>query len=433
MSLLKGTKRRKSRVRSERIRTNELKDPTWEGASEWSGEKMHHSISGATEYYYKNYKSTVLIGYAYDWMIENGYTKYDVKCAKAAQGSGSFGTVVGYYCRMLTMGCPDVHKEHNKYWESLAGTMGTPKPHTEFINKNIKDAIANGKVHVEESERRLKQLAKNKENTRKPTIQELLHRAAYIMTDDIECWLEDWIDSDNPYNPKLVKGFNPVSMLRQAGVKQAHSRIIRNLYIDNVNEFVELLTKVSKEDKDDWRLQLEEGYSHMTPVQHKSCLEVYRKIVDACDILAAESKANRKPRKVRIRSPEDLVKKLKFKQTDTYYGLASILPSDIIYARILVVFNAKNRKIGLYYAGNIDPLGQRREGSGLSVKGTTIKGFDPKKSLQRTIRKPDEFLPQIKKATRAKTEKLFQSLKTTETKLNGRVNGETILLATFNK
>ena len=78
-------------------------------------------------------------------------------------------------------------------------------------------------------------------------------------------------------------------------------------------------------------------------------------------------------------------------------------------------------------------MGLKREGSGLSVKGTTIKGFDPEKSLQRTIRKPDEFLPQIKKATRAKPEKLFQSLKTTETKLNGRVNGETILLAAFNK
>jgi hypothetical protein len=222
-------------------------------------------------------------------------------------------------------------------------------------------------------------------------------------------------------------------MFRAAGVKQAHSRIIRNLYQPNVDEMTELNTKVSKNDKDDWRLQLEEGYSHMSSAQHKACLEVYRKIVDACDILAAESKANRKPRKVRIRSPEALVKKLKFKQTDTYYGLASILPAEIIFARILVVINTKNRKIGLYYARNVDPMGLKREGSGLSVKGTTIKGFDPEKSLQRTIRKPDEFLPQIKKATRAKTEKLFQSLKTTETKLNGRVNGETILLATFNK
>ena len=430
MALLRGTKRKKPTRPSMRIRASELKDPTWEGASELSGEEMHRKLSGATDYYYRHYKAAILHGYAYDWMLENGYSKYDVKCAKASTGS-SISSTLGYYCRMLTMGCPDTHEAHNKYWESLAGTMGTPKPHTEFINKNIKAAIESGRVHVEEAEALAKRLAKNKGNTRKPTIQELLHRAAYQMTDGIECWLEDWID--NGYTPKTVKDFNPVSILRQAGVKQAHSRIIRNLYIDNVNEFVELLTKVSKEDKNDWRLQLEEGYSHMTPVQHKACLEVYRKIVDACDILAAESKANRKPRKVRIRSPEAIVKKLKFKQTDTEYGLASILPADIIYSRILVVFNTKNRKIGLYYARNVDPMGLKREGSGLSVKGTTIKGFDPEKSLQRTIRKPDEFLPQIKKATRSKTEKLFQSLKTTETKLNGRVNGETILLAAFNK
>jgi len=93
MALLKGIKRKKARRPSMRIRANELKDPTWEGASEWSGEKMHHSISGATEYYYKNYKSTVLIGYAYDWMIENGYTKYDVKCAKASSGSSISSTL----------------------------------------------------------------------------------------------------------------------------------------------------------------------------------------------------------------------------------------------------------------------------------------------------------------------------------------------------
>jgi len=100
---------------------------------------------------------------------------------------------------------------------------------------------------------------------------------------------------------------------------------------------------------------------------------------------------------------------------------------------MLVVFNTKNRKIGIYYAQNVDPLGQQRDGSGLSVKGTTITGYNEEKSIQRTIRKTAEFLPQVKKATRAKTEKLFETLKTTETKLNGRINGETILIAAFNK
>ena len=424
-------KRKKPRLPSERISKGRLQDPSWEGAEQWSGEKIHFAITAATDYYYKNYKGTVLIDYAYQWMLENGYDKHDVKCAKAARAGTSLGSVVGYYCRMLTMGCPDTHKGHDDYWASLPGTMGDRvKPHSEFLNKKIKAAIEDGKPYIEEAERLAAKEAKL--NSRpKPTIQELLHNAALNMVYDIETFLDEWTRAD--YDIKMGKEFDPVSILRKEGVKQAHARIIRKCYIDSVNEFTELNTKVAKEDKDDMRLQLEEGYAHMSPATQKGCLEVYRKITDACDIVEAESKVNRKPRKTRTKSPEDLVKKLKFKQSDADYGLASILPADIIYSRMLVVFNTKNRKIGVYYASNIDPMGQQREGSGLSVKGTTIIGYDETKSLQRTIRKTAEFLPQLKKATRAKTEKLFQTLKTTETKLNGRINGETILLATFNK
>ena len=72
-----------------------------------------------------------------------------------------------------------------------------------------------------------------------------------------------------------------------------------------------------------------------------------------------------------------------------------------------------------------------RPGSGFSVKGTTLLGYDEEKSVQRTVRKTAEFLPVIKKTTKSKTEKLFQTLKTTETKLNGRFNDETVILAVF--
>jgi hypothetical protein len=428
---LPKTKRKKPRLPSERISKGRLQDPSWEGAEQWSGEKIHFAITAATDYYYKNYKGTVLIDYAYQWMLENGYDKHDVKCAKAARAGTSLGSVVGYYCRMLTMGCPDTHKGHDDYWASLPGTMGDRvKPHSEFLNKKIKAAIEDGKPYIEEAERLAAKEAKL--NSRpKPTIQELLHNAALNMVYDIETFLDEWTRAD--YDIKMGKEFDPVSILRKEGVKQAHARIIRKCYIDSVNEFTELATKVAKDDKDDMRLQLEEGYAHMSTAKQKGCLEVYRKITDACDIVEAESKVNRKPRKTRTKSPEDIVKKLKFKQSDADYGLGSITPADIIYARVLVVFNTRNRKIGTYYASNVDPMGQQREGSGLSVKGTTIIGYDEEKSVQRTIRKTAEFLPQLKKATRAKTEKLIQSLKTTETKLNGRINGETILIAAFNK
>ena len=43
------------------------------------------------------------------------------------------------------------------------------------------------------------------------------------------------------------------------------------------------------------REQLEEGYAHGTK-QKKAWLEIYFEIVDACDIIIAESKATRKPK-----------------------------------------------------------------------------------------------------------------------------------------
>ena len=424
---LPRAKRKAPRRTSDRIRKGALQDPSWEGADGWSGKEFHHKRQAATDYYYRNYKTSDLVEYTWEWMLANGYTKKDIKCVKAAK-AGAINATTGYYCRMLTMGCPDVHPAWNAYWESLAGTMGTPSPISTYLKETITKAIADGKEHVEEAERKAEIEAK-KANRPKPSIQQLLHAAALQMTNEIEDFLEKWVVSG--YDTKLIKDFKPDALLRRVSAKQAHVRIIRNLYQDNVDEFTELAKKVK--DKDDMRLQLEEGYDHMTAEQQKGALEVYRKIINACDIIEAESKANRKPRRTRTKSPEDIVKKLKFKQTDAEYGLGSILPAEIVYARILVVFNTKNRKIGMYYAKNVDPMGLKREGSGLSVKGTTITGYDEEKSLQRTIRKPSEFLPEVKKATRAKTEKLFETLKTTETKLNGRINGETILIAAFNK
>ena len=89
---------------------------------------------------------------------------------------------------------------------------------------------------------------------------------------------------------------------------------------------------------------------------------------------------------------------------------------------MLVVFNCKTRKIGIYYP---------EAHATLKVKGTTIQFFDPERSVQKTIRKPQEVLAQWKKITKHKVPKQFEILKTTETKLNGRFNPETIILQVF--
>ena len=410
-----------------RVRKSALQDPSWAGYEKWTGQQFHRAKQSASNYYYTNYKANDLQDFAYKWMLANGYSREDVKCAKADKNH-NISSQVGYICRMLEMGMPNYYEPHDEYWQSLPGTLGEVKPVIPYITSKIDQAIAEGKPHVEEA--RAKAEAEKAKKPYKPSIQELMFEASCAMTEGIEEFLDDFVRNTDP---KAVKEFEPVKILRGVGCKMGHARQIRKFYEGELDEMVELNTKVGKRDMDDMREQLEEGYSHLDAKQKKAWLEVYRKVVDACDIIIAESKATRKPRKAKVRTANDIVKKLKFKASDSTYGLASIPATDIVGANILVVFNTKNRKLGLYYANNTDPKGLMRDGTGLSVKGTTIVGYDENKSLQRTVRKPAEFLPQVKKTTRAKTEKLFDTLKTTETKLNGRINGETILIAAFNK
>jgi hypothetical protein len=92
------------------------------------------------------------------------------------------------------------------------------------------------------------------------------------------------------------------------------------------------------------------------------------------------------------------------------------------------VFNCKTRKLGKYVAKVIDPLGAGREGSGLSVKGTTITQYNEEESVQKTLRKPEDQLKEFKGAGKVKLRKFLEEIKTTDTKLNGRINPDTILL-----
>jgi hypothetical protein len=164
---------------------------------------------------------------------------------------------------------------------------------------------------------------------------------------------------------------------------------------------------------------LKEGYSHLSKAQVKKITQFYNEILSACDMLAAEAKVNRAPRKVKTKPAEKIVAKLKFAKTHEPLKLVSISPTDIVGAKELWVFNTKTRKIGRYVA---------TEYSDLSVKGTSIVNFDEAKSVQKTLRKPEEQLKEFKAAGKVQLRKFLDDIKAVDIKLNGRINEETVLL-----
>ena len=111
---------------------------------------------------------------------------------------------------------------------------------------------------------------------------------------------------------------------------------------------------------------------------------------------------------------------MKYLAEDKLLKIASIRPVDIIGGTELWVYNSRTRKLGRYVADDYAKT--------LSVKGTTIIGHDETKSIQKTLRKPSEQLKQFMNLGKVHIRKYLDTVKTTETLMNGRINADTLLL-----
>jgi hypothetical protein len=247
-----------------------------------------------------------------------------------------------------------------------------------------------------------------KSTVAQPSIQERLRDAAARMTDEIEDALEAFSQDPDSFDPKAFKLLN---LLRGKQAKAAHARVIRDFYVRQHDELVEAAQGKCE--------QLKEGYSHLSKANLKKITLFYSEILSACDMLAQEAKINRAPRKTKAKPVEKIIGKLKFLKQDDKLKLVSINPADIIGAKELWIFNTKTRKLGKYVA---------TEFAELTVKGTSITNFDEIKSIQKTLRKPEEQLKEFKAAGKVQLRKFLEDIKAVDIKLNGRINEDTILL-----
>ena len=278
-------------------------------------------------------------------------------------------------------------------------------------------------LSLAEEGQKIVEIKKAEESTKKvkyvPTIQERLMEATIDKMEELDQWEDEWI-RDPKTNP--LKDKQPLKLFRKLEINLGHARWIQQFYEGAYQELTELVNLPTPKKQDDMQQQLAEGFSHLSTKEKKELHSFYERIFQALEILRAEKKQTRTVRKPKQKSAVDLVKKLKFKASDPDFGISSIPPQDIVGASALVVFNCKTRKLGIYYA---------EHEATLQVKGTTLQFFDEKTSRQKTVRKPSEILPQWKKVTQHKLKAQFGYLKTTDIKMNGRLNEDTILLKAF--
>ena len=422
------TKKKAPRAAPRIKRGGKIASPSWDGWEEWTGQAIHKHRETCRSFYYDNFKPADLYQAVFKWMEQSGeYSKEQIKHAKAAPGH-ALSVTAGILAHTLMDGAPDYSELENEFWESRPGTQGSKRPITEFLKKRIEHAIDIGSTVVEEKQEE----EKDKKDVYVPTIQERIRDQSIDMIEDIDEWLETWITDPSSFDPKsfdFKKHFNKLQP------SQAHARKMKTFYDGVLTDYDDLermptagqLKKMSEHDADMWA-QLKEGYAHMKKADIKKFRTAIEELMLALDFIIDQAKATRKPRKAKPKSSDKLVEKLKYAKTDAKYSLASVNPVDIIGANELWVFNTKTRKIGKYVASNIDPKGMKREGTGLSVKGTTIIGFDENLSIQKTLRKPADQLKEFKGSGKVALRKFLDEINAVDTKLNGRCNLDTVLL-----
>ena len=274
-----------------------------------------------------------------------------------------------------------------------------------------------------------------KTEIKKPTIQERIATRVNEILDPVEVWLDRYNNNPERFNPDTLK---LVPLFKKEKVGGVHARKIQERFEEPYKEFKELLDLRKKnlkfkelddeQDFDSDDRQLLEAYEDVPNETIEKGIKAYDNIFEACDYMISIANANRKPRRKKEKSPEQLVAKLQYKQEDTKLELKSIDPTEIIYAEELWVYNTKTRKLGHYVAKILDPRGLNRPGTGLMIKGTSIKGFDEEASVQKTLRKPEKQLEEFTNSGPKKVLEFYDAIKTMGIKLNGRINTEVLLL-----
>jgi hypothetical protein len=238
------------------------------------------------------------------------------------------------------------------------------------------------------------------------SIQERMDEKARELAGDIEGAIDDFVSTG-------TTTFSAKNFLLAQEVSAPIAKRIGDSFVKLYNE---LADAINGEDE-----QLIEGYSNFSKKELKAFHKFVGEIIDDCQQMIQTAKADRAPRKRKPQSPTKLVSKMKFMREFAELSLKSIKPETIIGSSEVWYYNTKYRRVGVYKGEGGNPL---------SVKGTTIIGFDIKESQQMTLRKPEEFFKGLALGKRALNGAL-KKLTTKPSTPNGRINEECILLGAF--
>lgn len=356
-------------------------EPEWpEESKDWSEEDFDHLLRKSFFYYNYYYNQKDTKKYVEEWVEKSGlFTQEQSKAFKRASDRSIPMTV----CSLVM---------------SHRAGMPFKSTHIDYIVRSVNKAISN------DSGECVTAVVKDDKTEIKPNIQDRMAERTSELLGEIEGVFDDVIKNKK-------NNFKPYDFLTANKVIQAQLPKYRDLFVARK---LELELAQSKKDA-----QLTEAYKHYKAADFKRIIAWLDLMLLAVDEYRQVKQATKKARVKKAPTKEKLVSKLKFAKEYKELKLVSINPAEIIGANELWIYNTKTRKLGKYVSASH---------SQLSIKGTSIEHFDTDKSVSKTLRKPEEKLKEFAKAGKIALRKFLDDIKATETKLNGRISTDIVLL-----
>lgn len=337
-------------------------------------------------WYRTNGKTTNAKKWTMEYLRKNKYPKKKIELINKCS-NGAFDTV-GIYCRISTRSDSPIPNEDG--WKQKTNLLLDS-----LVEKGKKLASAKSEtVQVD--------------TTPKPSIQERMKEQVSEYIESLDRNIDRMVSSKE--TPVAVTDF-----LNKNEIKAPQSKMISEWY----QTLLEELT-VALEGKDG---QLTEAYSFLKKTELRKFHKYVSDIVSICDEHCRLKTATRKPRRKKSKTPGQLTKNLKYQEKHDELGIQSVDPRKIIGAKKVVVFNTKYNILQIYETSALV--------DGLSVKGTTLVGFDEKKSVQRKVRDPKKIVKTCATSGIRAINNAYKSLTTKESLPTGRINANCVILQVF--
>jgi len=254
-----------------------------------------------------------------------------------------------------------------------------------------------------------KKIEEETDEKKKPNIQDRLKEIALEAGGEIEGLFDQMIAD----GARMSGTYKPIEVLQSHNVVPQQISLI----LDHWREVLsELQTVQSGSDE-----ELAEGYSNYGKIDIRNMIKFAEQVISDCNSYVQLKKNTRTPRKKKPISPEKRVAKFKYLKEFAELNIKSVAPTKLIDATEAWLYDTKKRKVIHVLP---DPMMKT-----FTVKGSSIVGFDPKASCQKTLRKPKEQLAEFKKCSVPKSRTWFKNIKATEIKFNGRGNENLVLLS----